>query len=368
MKKFLLLAVLFLTLAYIGCKKTESNPTTPGGNTDIPTDPVNVTVPAPVINNVQPTATFTQPTGNPSRIQINLTGLVDPTNGNPLTLTYNSSNPATSNIFVSEDGKTKGLKVTKVGGGTTLLADVCFLVDNSGSMYEEADSIAASIIKFANYLQASGLNVKFSVVGQGYSGGEISGGINFTDATTIENYLKRPGKTGVMRTKDFSGPDSATLATKGAAFGAGINGENLVKAAIFADTSYSWRSGAQRVFIAFTDEPTQPNNKYLNTAYLCSKLSGKATVHTVFSSDTSRTWTPNYNERPWEMSKCTGGTIIFLPYNAVGLNLINLPVAGALSNSYLVEYVGSTNSTQHTVIITIVTATADGKKEYKVTY
>ncbi len=383
MKKLFFIYSLLIVFLLIGCKKKDDNPTSPSGNNDIPTDPVNVTVPAPTINNIQPTATFTSPASNPSRIQINLTGLLDPTTGNPITLTYNSSNPSSSNIFITEDGVTQGLKVTKVGSGTTLTADVCFLVDNSGSMYEEADSIAAGIIKFANYLQASGLDVKFAVVGQGYSGGEIAGGINFTTATNISNFLNRTGYTGTSRTYGFSGTDSASLATKAYSFATSVYGENLVKAASFADTFYTWRSGAQRIFIAFTDEGTQPGSSIYKTTYACAKFSGKATIHTVFSvpnsywtgsvPDTSKEWN-NYTdwnasyERPWKLSECTGGTIKFIHSTSYDLNLLNLPVTGALSNSYLVEYIGNNNNTQHTVVITIITTTADGKKEYKVTY
>ena len=45
----------------------------------------------------------------------------------------------------------------------------------------------------------------------------------------------------------------------------------------------------------------------------CSLLSGKATVHTVFSED-STYWTFDFDdERPWELSTCTGGTIKFIP-------------------------------------------------------
>ncbi len=55
-------------------------------------------------------------------------------------------------------------------------------------MGEEADSVAESIVEFANYLQASGLDVKFSVVGFSVSG-EINGGINFTNAQALSTYL-----------------------------------------------------------------------------------------------------------------------------------------------------------------------------------
>lgn len=355
MKKLLTILFILLGLILISCDTTETDP---DDNSDIPNDPSGITVPTPNKNNVIPTATFTN---SGARVKINLQGLIDPTTNQPITLSYNSSNPQNSNIFVTEDGVVQGLKVTKVGSGNVLQADVVFVVDNSGSMGQESDSIAASIIEFANFLQASGLDAKFAVVGQS---GDVNGGINFTNAAGISTYLER--STGTSRTRGFLGPDSADLVMRANNFGS-ATAENGVIAAIFADSVYSWRSGAQRVIINFTDEPTQSDGAMWNNAMGCNLLSGKATVHTVFSNDsTAYNWDFD-DERPWKLSECTGGTILFIPPTAVGLNLQSLPVAGALANSYLVEYVGATGG-QKTVIITIFTNTADGSKTYTINY
>lgn len=364
MRKLLFVLILaFTSLIYFSCDTAE-NPE--DQNTDIPGDPTGVTVPNPTKNNVLPSASFTTAG---SRVKLNLLGLIDPTTNQPLTLSYNSTNPQASNIFVEEDGIVQGLKVSKVGTGNVLTADIVFCVDNSGSMGDEADSVAASIIEFANYLQASGLDVKFAVVGyDSYP----NGGINFTNAQTLNSYLNRTDYygpvTGTSRTEDFSGPDSAALYNRANNFGY-AGGENGVIAAIFADSVYGWRAGAQRVFINFTDEPTQSlSDGTWNNAMGCSLLSGKATVHTVFSED-STYWTFNqYDERPWELSTCTGGTIKFIPDDATGLNLKDLPVAGALANSYLVEYVSAKTGVAHTVKITVYTATADGVQTFNITY
>ena len=104
-----------------------------------------------------------------------------------------------------------------------------------------------------------------------------------------------------------------------------------------------------------------------NNAMGCNLLGGKATVHTVFSNDSTAYNWDQFDERPWALSQCTGGTILFIPSNAAGLNLQNLPVAGALSNSYLVEFLG-TSGGQRTVVITIFTSTADGSRSYTVSY
>ncbi len=355
-KLLLILALVFTSLVYFSCDTTED----PVDNSDIPGDPTGVTVPTPTKNNVLPSASFTT-TG--SRVKLNLLGLIDPTTNQPLALTYNASTPAASNIFIEEDGVVKGLKVSKVGTGNVLTADIVFLVDNSGSMGDEADSVAASIIEFATFLQASGLDVKFAVVGyDSYP----NGGINFTNAQTLSSYLER--NTGTYRTYYFAGSDSAALTTRAYNFG-NAAGENGVIAAIFADSVYAWRSGAQRVFINFTDEPTQSlTNGMWNNAMGCSLLSGKATVHTVFSED-STYWTFDFDdERPWELSTCTGGTIKFIPYDATGLSLKDLPVAGALANSYLVEYISAKTGVAHSVKVTIYTSTADGVQTFNVTY
>ena len=51
------------------------------------------------------------------------------------------------------------------------------------------------------------------------------------------------------------------------------------------------------------------------------------------------------------------------------MDLKNLPVAGALANSYLVEFVNTVSGvTQHTVIITVIEQGADGKRTYTWTY
>ena len=285
---------------------------------------------------------------------MNVTGIINPVTNQPIQFVPQG------NLFVTEDNVVKGLKVSKVGGGTILQADVVFTVDNSGSMGQESDSVAAGIIKFANFLQASGLDVRFGIVGYW---GTISGAINFTDAATIENYLNRNTFGGTSRTVGFSGPDSAALETNAMGFG-GSGGENGVEAVLFADTNFTWRSSAQSVFINFTDEPTQSNGIVWNTNHMCMSIGGRATVHTVFSNDsTAYSWSDT-RERPWDMSACTGGTVKFIDSQASGLDLSDLPVAGALANSYLVEFLSANGGVAHNVEITVKESNADGKRVY----
>jgi len=368
---FILFSLALVT--FMACTKDSSGPKV--SNEDIPGDPTDIVIPALDYNNLIPSATFARTGGNTSRIRVNLLGIVNPNTQQPMDLVaeYGTGD---YNFYLEEDGVLQGVKLTKVSTGTVLTADVVFVVDNSGSMYEEADSVANSIIEFANLLSASGLNVKFACVGYQY--GNVNGGINFTTATKLHQYLTdRPYiYEGTDRTIGFAGPDSADIETAAYWYAyPDLSSENGVMAVLFADSLYNWRAGAQRVFINFTDESTQPNGYvHWSTEYMCEQILGRATVHTVFSSDTltyhgegnsgSYEWTDLWDERPWAMSLCTGGTVKFVDSYATGLNLADLPVAGALSNSYLVEFITAGSNAVHTVVITIKDTGVDGKIEY----
>lgn len=359
----MLALVVMLGLFVTSCKK-DDEPTSGGAdNSDIPADPGG-SAPATTLNNVVPAATFAKTSGNESRIRVNMLGILDPTTGSPINFAANS------NVFVTEDNVLQGIKVSAASTGSTLLADVVFAVDNSGSMGQEADSVAAKIIDFVNFLAASGLDLRVGAVGYDVSG-NISGAINLTTATLLNAYLTRPGNTGTSRTVGFSGADSARLSTAASTFANGLSDENGIAAVWFADSLFSWRNSAQRVYVNFTDEPTQPNNiAYWSTQQLCLRwLPTKGTIHTVYSADTSGSWLDLVRERPWALSTCTGGTIKFIPSNAAGLDLRTLPVTGALASSRLIEFVSSNPSAPHTVVITVKTSTADGKTTFNsITY
>jgi len=359
---FILFFSLTILVIFASCNKKSTEPT--ADNTDIPQDPVGLSIPALAHNNIVPSAIFTRTSGNTSRIQVNLLGLVDPSTLNPIDLHADYEN-GNYNFYLEENGTFKGVKLTKVSSNTVLKADIVFTIDNSGSMDQEADTIAARIVDFANYLSQKGLDAQFACVGYD---GWVNGGLNLSNASTLQKYLNRAGYTGTYRTYGFSGADSAALETDAWNDYSSVYGENGVVAVLFADAQYKWRAGAQRVFVNFTDEPTQPGGAVnWSTEYMCEEILGKATVHTVFSEDSTYYtgyWQDLYNERPWDMSKCTGGTVKFISYDATDLNLLDLPVAGALSNSYLVEYVTSSSSSKNHVVIAVVTNTADGKIEY----
>jgi len=361
LQKFLFYLMTSLMVLIVAC----NNSTEPSANNaDIPPDPSDIVAPVTQINNLVPSATFATASGNPSRIKVNLLGLVNPNTQTPINLSADYSG-GIHNFYLQEDGVVKGVKLTKVSSSTVLKADVVFTVDNSGSMSEEADSIAARIVDFAQFLASSGLDVRFGCIGYD---GQVNGALNITSHQILAQYLNRGYYyTGTYRTYGFSGPDSANLEETAWTYASEIWGENGVVGVFFADTMFSWRAGAQRVFVNFTDEPTQPGGyQFWSTENLCDRMLGKGTVHTVFSEDSSYYyWQDLYDERPWLMSECTGGTVKFVSSNATDLNLLDLPVTGALSNSYLVEYLTSGSSSIHDVIITVKDVGADGKIIYQ---
>ena len=157
--------------------------------------------------------TFTMPTSisalsvdpENSRIgRFNLAGIQ--TNGQWLEL-YGTG-AANQNVWVEINGIQKGIKV--INGSEVVSrsrsnspvskakADVIFLVDNSGSMIEEANKVADEIIRWSNELSKT-MDVKFGCVGIDHR--YINGAINITDVTTLSDYLNQGY--GTSRTEHF---------------------------------------------------------------------------------------------------------------------------------------------------------------------
>jgi hypothetical protein len=357
MKFLALIIVLFL----FACESNDDNDK--GSNSDIPQDPSGK-APDATVNNRVPAAKFSKVSSN--RIAINLQGILDE-NDNPVTFIGDGSAQDGNNIFVTEDGKLKGIKVTNAGSGNTLQADIVFTIDNSGSMGQEADSIAARITDFVDAISNSGLDILVGVAGYSSS---VNGALDLSSKDSLKAYLNRTGKTGTNRTRGFHGENADSLDAKKFLYN-GSGGENGVEAIFFANDLFSWRNNTNRVFINFTDEPNQTGSDSTYTVKaLCEKLAGFATVHTVFSADTSNfTWTAA-NQNPLEMSNCTGGTIKLIDGLAADLDLSNIPVIGALGKSAKIEFVTSNSAVNHEIIVTIfINESVNGKKVYtNVTY
>lgn len=301
--------------------------------------------------------------GDNAILKITMTGVQDPSTLEWLRLIGTAQSG--QNVWVSVDGKPKGISVYNNADNAddvTLAADLVFVVDNSGSMSEEANAIARDIISWAEKLSKSGLDMRFGCVGYD---GPVNGGLNLTDVNSLSTYLNR--SSGTSRTVGFSGNDASALKAAAANFSTGW-GECGGTALRFADKYFSFRAGANRIYVNFTDEPNQPNGETDFSVESFKTQQGwssqKGTVHTVFSA--SKTSVSSSEEKPWLISEYTGGTTIFTSSSFNNVTLESLPVTGAMQNSYIIKFTNIEefmDGKQHTVKITILSADGNTRAE-----
>lgn len=268
------------------------------------------------------------------------------------------------NVWVSVDGKPKGIVVYNNAdnqGEQKLLADLVFLVDNSGSMSEEADAVARDIQAWAQQLEASNLDIKFGCVG--YSvWGTINGAFNLNTADSLSYFLSR--YTGTSRTMGFEGADALALENAATTINRNSTDDECGGMALrYADQNIKFRVGSNRIYVNFTDEPNQPDGKAEYSVEFfkdqANWATNQGTVHTVFSEDTtyySNYWRAGYYERPWLISDYTGGTKLFATDTFTGVTLSSLPVTGAMTNSYVIRFTNISefmDGQDHVVKITI---------------
>jgi hypothetical protein len=208
------------------------------------------------------------------------------------------------------------------------------------------------------------LDVRFGCVGYG---GFVSGAINLTTAEALKSYLEqkswRSNVSGIWRTRGFAGADAQAL------YEASLDpnrrvvsskyvytnnadpdaNECGVMALRYANDLFSFRNGANRVYVNLTDEPNQPGGKanlYSTTWVKENWTATQGTIHTVYSDRSS--WANSYKQYvdrnyPWDLSLYTDGTMLFTNSNFIDNNgkqvhLSDLPVTGALKNSYIIRF------------------------------
>lgn len=272
------------------------------------------------------------------------------------------------NLWLSLDGNPKGVDIynNSENEGNTLIADVAFLVDNSGSMSEEADEVARNIINWTKQLEAAGLDIQVGIVGYGgWYSPSIGGALNITSSDNLKEYLDR--NSGIERTYGFGGPDAQELEalSKTQEYnGPDHETENGVVALRFAHDNFNFRSGANRVYVNFTDEPNQPNgNEKWSVEWVNPENNNWkpefGTIHTVYSDYEFSSESPLWNEKPYKLSEYTGGTTMFARSDFQGVTMLDLPVTGALQNSYLIRITGIEDMIDdgqtHTITITVLT-------------
>lgn len=281
---------------------------------------------------------------------ISFTGIKG-TDGNYINL-VGTDGGAGQNIWLNIDGVNKAIKIVNAGTDNKKLglADVVFLIDDSGSMDEEADSVAKQVVAWSKVLSKV-VDARFGCVGYGDGGYGIDGGMDINVIDSLDYYLTGRGRTGTSRTMEFWGQKADDL--NDALHNSGkysYNGswsdECGALALHFADEQFSFRDGANRIYLNFTDEPNQPYSdpkwsvESVNPASDKYNWSAdKGTIHTIFSEDaTYYSWSELYNECPWAMSDYTGGSTIFAPDNFKGVTLNGLEVTGAITSTYIMRF------------------------------
>lgn len=242
------------------------------------------------------------------------------------------TNEPGQNVWVEVDGKPKGIKVYNTAdneGQRVLPVDLVFLVDNSGSMSEEADAIARDITSWAQKLAQSTLDIRFGCVGYD---GAITGAADLTTYHDLASYLDRG--TGTNRTVGFLDSRLSTL-TSSYRTGGGSSNECGMAALRFASDNFRFRKGANRIYVNFTDEPNQPAGiaRFSVESLKTDWNTSLGTIHTVFSDGKESGREFNYL-----MSQYTGGTVINTNRSFSGVTLESLPITGALQNSYVIRF------------------------------
>lgn len=338
----------------------------------------NLTIPQPA---------FYVDENNEDILNMSLTGIQIPETGEWMELFGTGDNR--QNIWVEVDGKPKAITVinsenvrartrgamSRIAPLSRAKADVVFLVDNSGSMSEEANTVAQEIIDWSTTLSQT-MDVQFGCVGIDHN--YVNGAIDITTVEALHDYLNnRSGHTyGIYRTTGYV---DANLETKAAAYN-NAGGECGGIMLHFADENFTFRSGANRIYVHFTDEPNQPNNhvewsvESVNTAspdYNWGATRG--TIHTVFSDlynyrpDTYN-WTPLRYEDPRLFATYTGGTTIDTDASFSGVSLEDLPVTGAITNSYIIKLNITTDMLTGKHTVTIVILSTDGNYRAEITF
>ena len=377
-KKFiygmLLTLVAGATITLASCSKDDDNGSSGQLVVSIPSDAQatpNPTLPEDANTSI-PNLNYTVETENGQKVvRFDLTGIQDPATLNEWLYLYGTAKPG-QNIWVEIDQAAKGFTVHNTiddanQTGKQSLVDLVFLVDNSGSMDQEADTIAKDIVDWSKAL-AKTLNMRFGCVGYDVSG-YVNGALDFNDADSLGRYLDRPGHNywGTDRTMGYDDDalkDAAyTFSHRADSLGR-VWDENGVMALRFAHENFSFRAGANRVYVNFTDEPNQPNNNTEWSVEWTKDTKNWATtygtVHTVFSEDTAyyrNYWRDLYYEKPWLLSDYTGGTTIFTSSDFKDVSLASLPITGALQNSYYIRLTNVDNlfdGQDHKVKITIL--------------
>lgn len=291
---------------------------------------------------------------------------------------------AGQNIWLEVDGEPKAITVINgedmaqpsrrnANTSSRAKADIVFLVDNSSSMSEEANAIAEEITEWSETLSQT-MDVRFGCVGS--STLFVNGAIDITTVENLHSYLNDRGVSGTSRTQGFAEKWLEDLVPN---YGTGGSSYDECGGIMlhFADENFTFRPGANRIYIHFTDEPNYPNKRPEWSVESVHKGyehydwgSTRGTIHVVFSNtssykDETYSWSTLTKENPRNFAKYTGGTWMDVPSTFQGVSLDDLKVTGAITNSYIIRMNVTTDmlTGKHTVRIVIKSENGDYQAE-----
>ena len=284
--------------------------------------------------------------------RLDMTGIMNPNTHEWLDL-YGTG-LSNQNVWLSLDDTPKGILVKNHSedGSISRKFDLVFLVDNSGSMREEAEALARDITNWANSLASSGLDIVFGCVGYGGNVGDqynhlvdgygVTGALNLSNVSLLNQFLNERDVYGTDRTKGYWGDDSETLSSIAHASYYSAGGECSIQAARFSNEHFNFRVGSNRVYVNMTDDANYPGGQqqwsinYLTETKAWNPSMG--TIHTVYSGNTAYSNQPLYKEQSWLISEYTGGTVLYANEDFSGVSLNDLPVTGAMQHSYSIYF------------------------------
>ncbi len=364
-------------LSFAACSSDDDEDDSPVSITGIPDDSQAGEAPVVTTNTVaipNISAPYIEQGTNGAVGNINFTGIKG-LDGDFLNLAGTGAEG--QNIWMTIDGKPKSITIVNGADVTRAaakgLADIVFLIDDSGSMDQEADSVAKQIVNWSKVL-AKTVDCRFGCIGYGATSDAIDGAMDLNIIDSLDYFLNERsnnwyGKvTGTYRTVGFWGPNADRLQDSVANYDHYGYSECGGVALHFADEQFSFRDGANRIYLNFTDEPNQPDGK---TEWSVESVNpqnmqdynwnpSKGTIHNIISEDTTYffAWDSErlyYSEKPWLMSEYTGGITLFTNESFNEFKLDDIEVTAAIVSSYILRFniTDDLKTGNHDIIITV---------------
>lgn len=220
-------------------------------NSDIPPDP-DIAPPPRTLGPLIPSITLGEiDASNPARIPIIVGGVGYHEDEAGTGSFYKVIQYSQENLTIVEDEVVQGKLILE---GSTLKADIAFIIDNTGSMRDEILGVRQSVLNFVEALQGGSQDISAGVVA--FNDGLR---VDFSNDVEASDSRAKPAvHSYIDLSSDFS--ESADLNAFISSLTAGDPGNNrdfpeLAFAGVdYARRTFSWRDNAQRIYILITDD------------------------------------------------------------------------------------------------------------------